>query len=429
MAIYKILISEEVDKELQNIIPNCEKEINLITGFCKSSTLTYLDSLIPSNVKKKLLVRFLPSDIVSGATDKEIYSYCKTNGWNLFVDFSIHAKTFVFDKTKCILGSANVTNKGLGIAEDSNKEAAVCFDLDEESYKKITTLYADAIKMTDDLYNEIINITDDSLMPNVFKKYHLKETMIDCLFPTDFPSEDTNATELYNLRSYKWLIQFLKSKETKSAYFGEITEAIHNVFVKDPRPFRKDVKQHLVDLLAAIKRLKIKEIEISRPQHSELVKYVENVDSSSADNKETNNNKYIFVSYSHNNSKIVLPIIQELSKKYNVWYDERIPFASDWEMKIADTIASCELFLAMLSDDYFLSEHCENEIIYARNKQKPILTIKLYENINMPNKFDYSLSKFQSCLYTKYNSPVDFVSSIEKQLDNKVKQALENTKK
>lgn len=72
---------------------------------------------IKPGLKKSLLVRFLPSDISSGATDKEIFNYCNRNNWKIYFDFSFHAKTFIFDKIKCVIGSANLTNKGFGIAK------------------------------------------------------------------------------------------------------------------------------------------------------------------------------------------------------------------------------------------------------------------------------------------------------------------------
>lgn len=268
-----ILISNEVEATLEIILPQCKKDINVISGFCKVQTLKYLDSLIGSDIKKRLLVRFLPSDISSGATDKEIYEYCKNHGWTMYVDHTIHAKTYIFDKIKCIIGSANLTNKGLGISDNSNKEASVCFELNDDSYSKILTLYKDSVELDDELYNYIISHSDDEEVIK-HRKYLFKEEKIECLFPEDFPTGNEDMIELYNLRSFKWLVQFLKQKDNKTSYFGEITAGIHNAFVRDPRPYRKDVKQHLVDLLYCIKRLNISEIEITRPNHSEVVKYI-----------------------------------------------------------------------------------------------------------------------------------------------------------
>lgn len=268
----EILISSEVEEKIVEELSKTSKDINIVSAFCKKSTLSLIDKNVNGDVKKRLLVRFLPSDISSGATDKEIFSYCKENGWQLFFDYTLHAKTYVFDHVKCILGSANLTNKGIGIASNCNKEASAYFLLDDDSYKKIMSLYKDSLLMTDELYEMVISGISDEEFISKREKTTLNVPKITCLFPEDFPDENTDVIELYQCRSYKWLVSFLKSKENKTSYFGEITANIHNAFVKDPRPYRKDIKQHLVDLLSCIKRLNISEIEITRPNHSEVVK-------------------------------------------------------------------------------------------------------------------------------------------------------------
>lgn len=265
-----ILLSEEVENTLSKIIPECKSDLNVISGFCKVSTLEFIDHLINSDIKKRILVRFLPSDISSGATDLEIYDYCKNHNWKMYIDHTIHAKTYVFDKMKCIIGSANLTNKGIGIASTSNKEASAMFEIDDESYTKIMSLYKDSIEIDDELFEYIKNHAEDEEVISR-KSYKKLDQKIECLFPEDFPNAETDIIELYNLRSFKWLINFLLSKESKESYFGELASGIHNIFVKDPRPYRKDIKQHLSDLLDAVKRLKINEIKISRPNHSEVI--------------------------------------------------------------------------------------------------------------------------------------------------------------
>lgn len=268
-----IILSQEMEQLLKEELQKCTEEVNIVSAFCKVSTLELIDSFIKSNIRKRLLVRFLPSDIVSGATDKEIYDYCLRNNWDLFIDNDMHAKTYIFDHIKCIIGSANATNKGLGVANNSNKEASTFFTLDDDSYAKILSLYKDAIVLDEEIYNEIIKAKYDNIIIKI-KKFKLRGRKIECLMSEDFPTELTDIVELYNLKSYKWLVAFLKNKDSKESYFGEITKNIHDVFVKDPSPFRKDIKQHLIDLLDCIKRLKIKEIEITRPNHSECFKYI-----------------------------------------------------------------------------------------------------------------------------------------------------------
>lgn len=265
-----ILLNNELEKELRKNLPECLNDINIISAFCKLSTLIYIDSLINPGVKKRLLVRFLPSDISSGATDKEIFDYCINNNWEVYVDHTIHAKTYIFDKLKCILGSANMTNRGIGLAENSNKEISSFFKLYEDDYSKIMTLYKDSVKLDNDLYNYILSCCDD-FEAIKYKKNKNNNLVIECLFPEDFPDKSTDIIELYNLRSFKWLIKYLKKKDSNSAFFGELANEIHNIFVRDPRPYRKEVKAHLIDLLSCINRLSINGISIIRPNYSECV--------------------------------------------------------------------------------------------------------------------------------------------------------------
>ena len=77
----------------------------------------------------------------------------------MYVMFNLHAKTYVFDKKRCILGSANATNKGLGINQNSNIEISSIFDLEPEDLQKIETLFDNAIKM------------DDLLFAKMYKEY------------------------------------------------------------------------------------------------------------------------------------------------------------------------------------------------------------------------------------------------------------------
>jgi len=265
-----ILLNNEVEKELRKNLPECINDVNIISAFCKVSTLRFLDSLIKPGVKKRLLVRFLPSDILSGSTDREIFDYCLENNWKIYVDHTIHAKTYIFDKIKCILGSANTTNRGIGLADNSNKEASSFFELDEEDYLKIMTLYKDSVELDRDLYEYTLSCCNDLEAAN-YKRIKKNKLVIECLFPEDFPSDSTDIIELYNLKSFKWLVQYLKGKDDHLAYFGEITNEIHNIFVRDPRPYRKDMKAHLIDLLSCIKRLSIKGISITKPNYSECI--------------------------------------------------------------------------------------------------------------------------------------------------------------
>lgn len=269
-----ILISGEVEEKLKIEIPACAMDFNVISGFCKLRTLKFLDSLCRKGINKRLLVRFLPSDISCGATDKEIYEYCKNNGWSMYVDYTIHAKTYIFDKVKCIIGSANATDRGIGFGDNCNKEASTYFTLDDGQYQKVMTLYNDAILLDDNLYNYIVTQVEDESVKKRIVCQKQKKEVIECLMAEDFPNEDSDIIELHNSKAYKWLKMYLETKEERSAYFGELSSVIHDIFIKEPRPYRKNIKDYLANLLASIKKNKDNAIEITKPNYSEKVSLV-----------------------------------------------------------------------------------------------------------------------------------------------------------
>lgn len=266
-----ILISGEVEETLKKEIPECAETFNVVSGFCKLETLMFLDSLCRKGIRKRLLVRFLPSDIASGSTDKEIYSFCKENGWAIYIDYTIHAKTYVFDKVKCIIGSANATGKGLGLASNCNKEASAYFRLDEDQYCKVMTLYKDAVLLDDDLYDLIVSQVDDEEVIKTITAQKLTLKSVECLMAEDFPDENSDIVELHNSKAYNWLVQYLTSKEEHFAYFGELSSAIHDIFIKEPKPYRKDIKYYFANLLENIKKNHDSLIKITRPNYSERV--------------------------------------------------------------------------------------------------------------------------------------------------------------
>lgn len=71
--------------------------------------------------------------------------------------------------------------------------------------------------------------------------------------------------------AYLWLKETLKENDG-CLNFGGITEKLHNVLVSDPKPFRRDVKQMLSNLLKLINALEMEDIVIDRPNYSQRVR-------------------------------------------------------------------------------------------------------------------------------------------------------------
>lgn len=85
------------------------------------------------------------------------------------------------------------------------------------------------------------------------------------------------------------------------------------------------------------------------------------------------NQSYIFISYAHKDSDIVIPIIDRLQKDgYRVWYDEGIAPGSNWDIYISEHLDQSSNVLGFLSKAYVKSQNCRDELALTRLKGKPM---------------------------------------------------------
>ncbi|MBQ2964190.1 MAG: hypothetical protein IJE14_05960 [Clostridia bacterium] len=297
-----LLTTSEAKNKIAEQVRLATEQLHIISAFCKKSALEFIESNIQNNLsEKKILVRFLLSDIVNGVTDFELYEYCKANGWKLYIRFDLHAKTYVFDRKRLVLGSANLTNNGLGLNYGGNYELSYFADIESGDLKKIDSLFDNAVLMTDELYENM------KLDYQSFKDYRSNSKpmkwnlsiekqfnpVIDALFTYDFPSisepnfDDVSCFEFLELnriptkdelkeafrwsKVFLWLYNYVSNASDKTRYFGAITAELHNTLINDPRPYRKEVKDLLANLLKWIQILDMKEICIDTPNHSQRI--------------------------------------------------------------------------------------------------------------------------------------------------------------
>ena len=76
--------------------------------------------------------------------------------------------------------------------------------------------------------------------------------------------------------AYLWLLTTLRENEG-CLYFGALAERLHNSLVSDPKPFRRDVKVMLANLLTLIEELNMEEIVIDRPNYSQRIQLKQNL--------------------------------------------------------------------------------------------------------------------------------------------------------
>ena len=297
-----LLCSDEILDAIYSELQSAQNSVRIVSAYCKKQALEKLDSHISNSVsRKQLLLRFRLADILHGSTDFEVLEYCLNAGWQVFIRFDLHAKTYIIDNVRGIVGSANMTGSGLNLTDNGNYEMAAVVPIEESDIVKIDNLFNDAVlitpailvKMKEDLEKAKSNSQNgekpswseailDLFTPavNTLFSHELPESkapiaqkgeyiqFLDCRFNGDL-SELKEKFRWSN--AYLWLLQVLR-KNNCCMYFGQLSAELHNTLVSDPKPFRKDVKIRLSNLLGWCENLSMPEIKIDIPNHSQRIR-------------------------------------------------------------------------------------------------------------------------------------------------------------
>ena len=146
---------ENLNTELRNYLDGK----NTVTVFCPYIKLDALKRILDETrvCCDQIIVRWEPRDIVSGASDLEVYELCKEKNISLYINKRIHLKLFTNNFVDAFTGSANISNRGL------SDNIEVC------NYEICT--YVEKIGRNDRMYlSKIIresNLVTDELYQNI----------------------------------------------------------------------------------------------------------------------------------------------------------------------------------------------------------------------------------------------------------------------
>jgi len=105
---------------------------------------------------------------------------------------------------------------------------------------------------------------------------------------------------------------------------------------------------------------------------------------------------YVFICYSHDDKALVYPEITWLCEHgVNVWYDEGISPGEEWSEELGQAIDGAERFLYFVSPQSVASRHCRNELNFAQNHGKSILSVYL-QDTKLPSGVELVISASQA---------------------------------
>ena len=311
-----ILNSVKLQNYFKECLKNCKDEIIVCSAFITMKGIEWFyNNLQNKKINCRVISRWDRGDLLSKVSDIEVYNFCKKMGWSFEIIENLHAKFYLMDQKDLISGSLNLTAKGFGLVPISNKEFGNYFEAIDEDLININIFLEDAIKITDEIFNEYKKYLEENKdfviqqLPELPEKIkNLKEKKLTKLWVHDFlfnepenllnnfnentedlihdrsllniNSQDDLSLEtiklnFVNLDLYKWFIKQIKNKDNKSFSFGELSALIHNSLFDDPKPYRKEIKNLQANFIKFLEILKFENIKIERPKYSQVISYID----------------------------------------------------------------------------------------------------------------------------------------------------------
>jgi hypothetical protein len=107
----------------------------------------------------------------------------------------------------------------------------------------------------------------------------------------------------------------------------------------------------------------------------------------------------LFISYTRVDKPSCEPIIRELEKAHEVFYDQRLHVGERWRAEIEQRVSWCEGFVYMLTPESVASEYCQWEYGLAREGDKLIFPVLLQARTPVPDElYEIQIADFSDGL-------------------------------
>lgn len=121
---------------------------------------------------------------------------------------------------------------------------------------------------------------------------------------------------------------------------------------------------------------------------------------------------FVFVSYAHADTALVMPLIRELQDRgFRVWYDAGIHAGLRWNKVIVEHLNKSQCVLCLLSGRYVASDNCKQELYYAKKQRKNLLIGHL-ERFEVPAELDMELVLLHQEYADHYQSQSAFLDKL-----------------
>jgi phosphatidylserine/phosphatidylglycerophosphate/cardiolipin synthase-like enzyme len=262
-----------------------------------------------------IIVRWEARDLITGASDLEIYPFLRNKGITLYRNPRIHLKAFVDNYTSAFIGSANISQRALNHPETSNYNyelATIISDLSLEDRLYFNCIESESMLITDNTYEQFkqqlpekikafpketdfsikIEYPDKNFLisslpltysvETLFRIYETKNSINDvelnCAMhdlanyniPFGLTKEQFSKELKYKFFNHAFIRAFLENLEkTNQVYFGEAKEWIHKNCSNVPLPMKWEITENIQILYRWIVKLSDGIYAIDQPNYSQ----------------------------------------------------------------------------------------------------------------------------------------------------------------
>lgn len=125
------------------------------------------------------------------------------------------------------------------------------------------------------------------------------------------------------------------------------------------------------------------------------------------------NEPFVFISYAHKDTDIVLPLIRGLcARGVRVWYDGGVEVGTEWPDFIAEHLEKSCCVLAFVSRNFGDSHNCRREINFAIDERKEPIVIYLEPRELLKAGMRMQLGSLHALFYDRYPNGDAFLNAL-----------------
>jgi hypothetical protein len=311
----QLISGPELDAWLREGLAACRERVWLCSAYIRTAAFERLWSSRPleEQLNASVLVRWQVQDLLSGASDLNLFCFCRSRGIELFLKLDFHGKVYAVPPAGIGVGSTNATASGLGFAGRPNAEMNTLVMCTDVNLRTVQSQFYGATRVTEQLYRRMelelaalqkSKLFDPQWSSDISSLLEPLEPptslLVDECFITDglwwakgVDAREASGAEhdlqllglaggaridgvlqsaLRRTKCVRWLISLLQRAPAGELYFGALTAALHSALLDDPGPRRSEVKTLLQNLLSWIQIARLPELSVDRPNHSQRVR-------------------------------------------------------------------------------------------------------------------------------------------------------------